>query len=136
MKFRVQDKQNQLIENITAHHLVVGVDITQENHVARTVNFSGIALGNPLEFSNDEVGFRCLDRWIRDLLASYKLTQIIVGRQSAGRSSPFARSLSIAPGTLHQPSGPERARSAGIPRYDPSPLSANVYRFVVPDWMS
>ncbi len=29
MKFKAQDKQNQLIENITASHLVVGVDIAQ-----------------------------------------------------------------------------------------------------------
>ncbi|GAA3409460.1 hypothetical protein GCM10020370_49660 [Paenibacillus hodogayensis] len=57
MKFKAQDKQNQLIENITVHHLVVGVDIAQETHVARAVNFRGIALGHPLEFSNDEVGF-------------------------------------------------------------------------------
>lgn len=56
MKFKAQDKQNQLIENITANHLVVGVDIAQETHVARAVNFRGIALGNPLEFSNDVVG--------------------------------------------------------------------------------
>jgi transposase len=84
MKFKAQDKQNQLIENITANHLVVGVDIAQEIHVARAVNFRGIALGNPLEFSNDEVGFRSLDRWIRDLLASYKLSQIIVGMEPTG----------------------------------------------------
>jgi transposase len=84
MKFKAQDKQNQLIENITANHLVVGVDIAQETHVARAVNFRGIALGNPLEFSNDEVGFRSLDHWIRDLLASYKLSQIIVGMEPTG----------------------------------------------------
>jgi transposase len=72
MKFKAQEKQNQLIENITANHIIVGVDIAQETHVARAVNFRGIALGNPLEFSNDEVGFRSLDRWIRGLLAAYK----------------------------------------------------------------
>ena len=75
MKFKSQDKQNQLIENITVNHLVVGVDIAQEAHVARAVNFRGVALGNPLEFSNDEEGFKSLDRWIRDLLASYKLSK-------------------------------------------------------------
>jgi hypothetical protein len=61
MKFKSQDNQNQLIENITVNHLVIGVDIEQEIHVARAVNFRGIALGNPLEFSNDEVGFQSLD---------------------------------------------------------------------------
>ncbi len=30
MKFKGQEKQNQLIENISVHHLVVGVDIAQE----------------------------------------------------------------------------------------------------------
>ncbi|EPY07491.1 transposase IS116/IS110/IS902 family protein [Paenibacillus alvei TS-15] len=84
MKFKAQDKQNQLIENITTNHLVVGVDIAQEKHVARAVNFRGIALGNPLEFSNDEVGFQSLSRWIRDLLTSYKLTKIIVGMEPTG----------------------------------------------------
>jgi transposase len=84
MKFKLQDKQNQLIENITANHLVVGVDIAQETHVARTVNFRGIALGNPLEFSNDEDGFKSLYRWISDLLASYKLSEMIVGMEPTG----------------------------------------------------
>jgi transposase len=84
MKFKSQDKQNQLIENITVNHIVVGVDIAQETHVARAVNFRGVALGNPLEFSNDEEGFKSLDRWISDLLASYKLSQIIVGMEPTG----------------------------------------------------
>ena len=84
MKFKSQDKQNQLIENITVNHIVVGVDIAQEAHVARAVNFRGVALGNPLVFSNDEDGFKSLDRWICDLLASYKLSQVIVGMEPTG----------------------------------------------------
>jgi len=84
MKFKAQDKQNQLIENITVRHLVVGVDIAQEVHVARAVNFRGIALGNPLEFRNDEEGFKSLHRWVRNLLASYKLTTTIVGMEPTG----------------------------------------------------
>jgi transposase len=59
MKFKAQDKQNQLIENITSNHLVVGVDIAQETHVARAVNFRGIAMGSPLEFA-------CKHRYKRD----------------------------------------------------------------------
>src|SRR3954454_14669284 len=84
MKFKSQDKQNQLIENITFNHIVVGVDIAQETHVARAVNFRGVALGNPLVFSNDEDGFKSLDRWIRDLLSSFKLSQVIVGMEPTG----------------------------------------------------
>lgn len=78
MKFKAQDKQNQLIENISSFHLVVGVDIAQETHVARAVSFRGIALGSPLEFGSHGEGFRLFKRWIQDLLKSYKLNKIIV----------------------------------------------------------
>jgi len=44
MKFKSQAKQNQLIEKITAQHLVVGIDIAQQTHVARAVNFRGIVV--------------------------------------------------------------------------------------------
>ena len=50
------DKQNQLIERISDRHLVVGVDIAQELHVARAVNFRGIIVGDPLTFENNEEG--------------------------------------------------------------------------------
>lgn len=34
MNFKIQNKQNQLIERITNRHLVVGIDIAQQFHVA------------------------------------------------------------------------------------------------------
>ena len=48
MKYKMQDKQNQLIERISDHHLVVGVDIAQQVHIARAVNFRGIVISDPL----------------------------------------------------------------------------------------
>jgi transposase len=54
MKFKMQNKQNQLIERISVKHLVVGVDIAQQFHVARAVNFRGIAVGDPITFKNTE----------------------------------------------------------------------------------
>ncbi|WP_256710963.1 hypothetical protein [Paenibacillus sp. FSL A5-0031] len=57
MKFKSQDKQNQRIENISSFHLVVGVDIAQENHVARAVSYRGISLGSSLEFDSHDDGF-------------------------------------------------------------------------------
>lgn len=36
------------------------------------VTFRGVALGNPLMFSNDEDSFKSLDRWIRDLRALFE----------------------------------------------------------------
>ena len=67
MKFKMQDKQNQLIERISDKHLVVGVDIAQQLHVARAVNFRGIVVGDPLTFENNEEGFASLLHWIKNL---------------------------------------------------------------------
>jgi hypothetical protein len=63
MKFKMQNKQNQLIERISDKHLVVGVDIAQQFHVARAVNFRGIVVGDPLTFENNEDGFTILLKW-------------------------------------------------------------------------
>jgi transposase len=48
MNFKMQDKQNQLIERISVTHLIVGVDKAQQLHVARAVNFRGIVVGDLL----------------------------------------------------------------------------------------
>ncbi|TJY37548.1 IS110 family transposase [Cohnella pontilimi] len=84
MKFKAQDKQNQLIENISSSHLVVGVDIAQEAHVARAVSYRGIALGSPLQFGSHHEGFGRFAWWIQDLLKSYKLSKVIVGMEPTG----------------------------------------------------
>jgi transposase len=84
MKFKSQARQNQLIEKITAQHLVVGVDIAQETHVARAVNFRGIILGDPLSFSNDEDGFSNLLHWIQKLQDAHHLSAAIVGMEPTG----------------------------------------------------
>ena len=73
MNFKMQDKQNQLIERISDTHLVVGVDIAQQFHVARAVNFRGIVVGDPLTFENNEEGFASLLNWINKLKKIKKL---------------------------------------------------------------
>jgi RNase H-fold protein (predicted Holliday junction resolvase) len=67
MKFKMQNKQNQLIERISVKHLVTGIDIAQQFHVARAVNFRGIVVGDPLTFNNNEEGFASLLKWIKNL---------------------------------------------------------------------
>jgi transposase len=84
MKFKMQKKQNQLIQRISDQHLVVGIDIAQQTHVARSVNFRGIVLGNPLSFGNHEEGFNQLLHWINKLLDKHKLNKIIVGMEPTG----------------------------------------------------
>jgi transposase len=84
MKFKMQDKQNQLIERISEKHLVVGVDIAQQLHVARAVNFRGIVVGDPLTFENSEDGFASLLKWIVKLQRLNKLEVAIVGMEPTG----------------------------------------------------
>jgi len=66
MKYKMQDKQNQLIERISDQHLVVGVDIAQQFHVARAVNYRGIVIGDPITFENDEIGFARFQAWMNE----------------------------------------------------------------------
>jgi transposase len=84
MKFKMQEKQNQLIERISDKHLVVGVDIAQQFHVARAVNFRGIVVGDPLTFENNEDGFTILLKWINELKRINKLNTAIVGMEPTG----------------------------------------------------
>lgn len=84
MKFKMQDKQNQLIERISDKHLVVGVDIAQQFHVARAVNFRGIVVGDPLTFENNEGGFTILLQWINKLKKTNNLDTAIVGMEPTG----------------------------------------------------
>ncbi|MDP1422125.1 IS110 family transposase [Peribacillus simplex] len=84
MNFKMQDKQNQLIERISDTHLIVGVDIAQQLHVARAVNFRGIVVGDPLTFENNEEGFVKLLSWIQNLLKLKNLDSTIVGMEPTG----------------------------------------------------
>jgi transposase len=80
----MQNKQNQLIERISDHHLVVGVDIAQHFHVARAVNYRGIVVGDPLTFENNEEGFTRLSHWINKLKRTNNLDTAIVGMEPTG----------------------------------------------------
>lgn len=50
MNFKSSNAINQRIERITTNHLIVGIDIAKERHVARAVNYRGIEQGRPLNF--------------------------------------------------------------------------------------
>jgi transposase len=84
MKYKMQQKQNQLIERITDRHLVVGVDIAQQFHVARAVNYRGIVVGDPLTFENNEEGFNRFLEWINKLKGKNSLDAVIVGMEPTG----------------------------------------------------
>lgn len=84
MKFKRRDAQNQRIERITTEHLVVGIDIAKETHVARAVNYRGLEIGRHLTFSNSHEGFEKLLRWIQSLQSQHGLSQLIIGLEPTG----------------------------------------------------
>ncbi|MEX1028647.1 MAG: IS110 family transposase [Paenibacillaceae bacterium] len=84
MKFKSSHAINQRIESISTNHLIIGIDIAKEIHVAGAVNFRGIQLGRTLSFSNDYIGFEKLMKWVRDLQQTNGLTQVIYGAESTG----------------------------------------------------
>jgi hypothetical protein len=62
------DGQNHRIEQIASTHLVVGIDMAKEIHVAKATNFRGIVVSKRhLFFSNIIAGFEKLSRWITEL---------------------------------------------------------------------
>lgn len=77
-------KQNQRIERITMNHLVVGIDIAKETHVARAVNFRGMEQGRSLSFANNGRGFEKLMEWIDFIQRRNGLTSLIIGLESTG----------------------------------------------------
>ncbi|MDQ0887993.1 transposase [Paenibacillus sp. V4I9] len=85
MKFKQTDGQNQRIERITTSHLVVGIDIAKETHVAQATNFRGIVLSQRhLTFSNTIEGFEKLVRWIDGLKQKHRLQGLIIGMEPTG----------------------------------------------------
>jgi transposase len=84
MKFKSFTSINQRIESITTNHLVIGIDIAKETHVAGAVNFRGVQLGRTLSFSNNKFGYEKLQHWVRDLQRTHGLTQVIFGAESTG----------------------------------------------------
>jgi hypothetical protein len=90
MNFKMQNKQNQLIERITNRHLVVGIDIAQQFHVARAVNYRGIVLGHPLTFENNDEGFTKFLRRRRRTLEEVEKEAQLLDKPSYGTINVFA----------------------------------------------
>ena len=84
MKYKMQQKQNQRIEQITNDTLVVGADIAKETHVARAIDFRGIELGKECVFGNDDGGLTKLVGWMKELQRMHTKTDIVFGVEPTG----------------------------------------------------
>lgn len=75
------DATNQRIERITPQHMVVGIDIAKDMHVAQVMNYRSQTLTKRhLSFSNTQEGFEKLLDWMKRVDKS----QIIVGMEPTG----------------------------------------------------
>ncbi|WP_435162984.1 IS110 family transposase [Paenibacillus glycanilyticus] len=85
MKFKQSDAQNQRIERITTSHLVVGIDMAKETHVAQATNFRGIVVSKRhLSFPNSAEGFTKLSSWMAELQQKHGLKELIIGMEPTG----------------------------------------------------
>ena len=84
MKYKLKQKQNQRILDITEHTLVVGADIAKETHVARAIDFRGIELGKDCVFTNSRQGLSKLVTWMKALQRQHAKTDIVFGIEPTG----------------------------------------------------
>jgi transposase len=84
MKFKQSDKQNQRIERISTHHLIIGIDIAKFTHVARATDYRGIERGSYLAFSNDLEGYEKLYQWVNSLMVDFNKSEVIFGVEPTG----------------------------------------------------
>jgi transposase len=85
MNFKQSYGQNQRIERITTSHLVIGIDVAKEKHVAQATNFRGIVLSRQhFSFSSKLEGFEKLERWIKGLQKKHRLNNTIIGLEPTG----------------------------------------------------
>jgi transposase len=84
MKYKMKQKQNQRITQITEKTLVVGADIAKKTHVARAVDFRGIELGKDCVFHNDQEGLTKLVSWMNELSRIHGKTDILFGIEPTG----------------------------------------------------
>lgn len=77
--------QNAKIAAITEKTLIVGIDVGSETHFARAFDWRNYEYSvRPLEFSNDEEGFKTLISWINALMKRYGKDKVIPGMEPTG----------------------------------------------------
>ena len=84
MKYKMQQKQNQRIQQITDATIIVGADIAKQTHVARAIDFRGIELGKECVFSNDDKGLTKLVTWMKELQRLHGKTDVVFGVEPTG----------------------------------------------------
>lgn len=77
--------QNAKIASITEKTLIIGIDVGSETHYARAFDWRNYEYSKkPLEFSNNEAGFRILKAWMEEIVKKTGKNVVIPGMEPTG----------------------------------------------------
>lgn len=77
--------QNSKIASITEKTLIVGIDVGSESHFARAFDWRNYEYSKkPLEFSNNEAGFKTFKAWIEEIATKSGKDVVIPGMEPTG----------------------------------------------------
>lgn len=76
--------QNEKLNQVTPHTLIVGVDIAKFKHVARAQDDRGKILGKALTFTNTKEGFDAFFAWLEEMQHKHEKADVLVGMEPTG----------------------------------------------------
>lgn len=76
--------QNEKLNQVTPHTLVIGVDIAKFKHVARAQDNRGKILGKSLTFPNTKDGFEAFFAWTEEMQHKHEKAEVLVGMEPTG----------------------------------------------------
>ena len=76
--------QNEKLNQVTPHTLIVGVDIAKFKHVARAQDDRGKILGKALVFTNTKEGFEAFFSWLEEMQHKHEKSDVLVGMEPTG----------------------------------------------------
>ena len=68
--------QNEKISQVTNETLVVGIDISSENHYVRAFDWRGIELTQTFKFESTSYGFKQMLEWLEETCKSNNKTKL------------------------------------------------------------
>lgn len=76
--------QNEKLNQVTSHTLIIGVDIAKFKHVARAQDDRGKILGKSLTFTNTKDGFEAFFAWMEEMQHKHEKADVLVGMEPTG----------------------------------------------------
>ena len=81
---------NENLKQLSSETLIVGVDVSKLEHVAKAIDYRGIELTKAIKFESNIKGFRAFLSWIYTLQEAHNKSSVIVGLEPTG---PYGHTL-------------------------------------------